>query len=111
MRTSSAHEEGGDRVYAVETTELVDDGTGAVAGLRLHQVRQVFEDGRARFEPLPASTIEIGCELVLIAMGFVGAERMGVVSELGLQLDARGNVACDSRLGDRASRVCSSVAT
>ena len=97
MRTSSAHEEGGDRIYAVETTELVDDGTGAVAGLRAHQVRQVVEDGRVRFEPLPSSTVEIPCELVLIAMGFVGAERMGVVSELGLELDARGNVACDSQ--------------
>ncbi len=96
MRTSSAHEEGGDRIYAVETTELVDDGTGAVAGLRAHQVRQVVEDGRVRFEQLPSSVIEIECELVLIAMGFVGAERMGVVKELGLELDARGNVACDS---------------
>jgi glutamate synthase (NADPH/NADH) small chain len=97
IRTSSAHEEGGDRIYAVETTELVDDGTGAVAGLRAHQVRQVVEDGRIRFEQVESETVEIACELVLIAMGFVGAERMGVVSELGLQLDARGNVACDSR--------------
>ncbi len=96
MRSSAAHEEGGDRIYAVETTELVDDGTGAVAGLRAHQVRQVVEDGRVRFEALESSTIEIPCELVLIAMGFVGAERLGVVSELGLQLDPRGNVACDS---------------
>jgi glutamate synthase (NADPH/NADH) small chain len=97
MRTSSAHEEGGDRVYAVETTELVDDGTGGVAGLRAHQVRQLVEDGRVRFEQLPSSVIEIECELVLIAMGFVGAERMGVVRELGLELDSRGNVACDSK--------------
>jgi len=111
MRTSAAHEEGGDRVYAVETTELVDDGTGAVAGLRAHQVRQVVEDGRVRFETLPSSTIEFACELVLIAMGFVGAERMGVVSELGLELDSRGNVSCDS--GWAASRegvfVCGDV--
>jgi glutamate synthase (NADPH/NADH) small chain len=97
MRTSSAHEEGGDRVYAVETTELLDDGTGAVAGLRAHQVRQIVEDGRIRVEHLPSSAIEIECELVLIAMGFVGAERMGVVNELGLELDARGNIASDSQ--------------
>ena len=94
MRTSAAHEEGGDRIYAVDTTELIDDGTGAVAGLRAHQVRQVAEDGRIRFEALPSSTIEIPCELVLIAMGFVGAETTGMVSELDLELDARGNIAC-----------------
>jgi glutamate synthase (NADPH/NADH) small chain len=97
MRTSSAHEEGGDRMYALETTELVDDGTGAVSGLRAHQVRQIVDNGRVRFDPVPSSVVEIPCDLVLIAMGFVGAERKGIVSELGLDLDARGNVACDSR--------------
>jgi glutamate synthase (NADPH) small chain len=97
VRTSSAHEEGGDRLYALETTELLDDGKGAVAGLRAHQVRQTVRDGRPAFEPVPDSVVDIPCELVLIAMGFVGPERKGVVSELALDLDARGNVACDSR--------------
>jgi glutamate synthase (NADPH) small chain len=96
LRTSSAHEEGGERVYAVETTELVAGDNGSVAGLRAHQVRQVVEDGRMRFEPLPESMLEIECELVLIAMGFLGAERSGVVAELGLELDRRGSVASDS---------------
>jgi glutamate synthase (NADPH/NADH) small chain len=96
LRTSSAHEEGGERVYAVETTELVAGEDGAVAGLRAHQVRQVVVDGRMRFEPVPESVLEIECDLVLIAMGFVGAERLGVVGELGLELDQRGSVACDS---------------
>jgi glutamate synthase (NADPH/NADH) small chain len=95
LRTSSAHEEGGERVYAVETTELVEDEFGAVKGLRAREVRQVFEEGRMRFEPAEGSALEIECELVLIAMGFTGAERFGVVSELGLELDARTNVACD----------------
>jgi len=94
LRSSSAHEEGGERVYAVETTEFVDDGNGSVAGLRAHQVRQIIEDGRMRFEPMPGSTLEIPCELVLIAMGFTGPERLGVVAELDLDLDARTNVAC-----------------
>jgi glutamate synthase (NADPH) small chain len=97
LRTSSAHEEGGDRMYALETTELVDDGTGLVSGLRAHQVHQIVENGRVRFEPVADSVVDIPCDLVLIAMGFVGAEREGVVSELGVDLDARGNVACDSR--------------
>jgi glutamate synthase (NADPH) small chain len=96
MRTSSAHEEGCERVYAVETTEFTDDGTGSVSGLRAHQVRIVNHDGRTRFEPLESSVTEIPCELVLIAMGFVGPERLGLVGELGVDLDARGAIACDS---------------
>ena len=47
------------------------------------------------FEPVPGSEFELPCELVLLAMGFLGAERRGVVGELGLELDARGSVACD----------------
>ena len=47
------------------------------------------------FEPVPGSDFELPCELVLLAMGFVGAERNGVVQELGLVIDPRGNVACD----------------
>ncbi|MFZ0665066.1 MAG: glutamate synthase subunit beta [Acidimicrobiales bacterium] len=96
LRTSSAHEEGGERVYAVETTEFIDDGSGGVAGLRAHQVKQVVENGRMRFEEVEDSTLDIQCELVLIAMGFVGAEQKSVVGELGVELDPRGNVACDN---------------
>jgi glutamate synthase (NADPH/NADH) small chain len=95
MRTSSAHEEGGDRMYALETIELEDDGSGHVRSLRAQHVRQIQENGRVRFDPVPSSEIDIPCDLVLIAMGFLGAERRGVVSELGLDLDARGNVSCD----------------
>ncbi len=95
LRTSSAHEEGGERLYSVTTTELVDDGTGAVAGLRGQQVTMGTVDGRPVFEPVPGTEFELPCELVLLALGFVGAERHGVVAELGLRLDTRGNVACD----------------
>ena len=95
FRTSSAHEEGGERVYSVTTDEFVDDGDGKVAGLRGHEVVTRAEDGRLVFEDVPGSEFEIPCDLVLLAMGFLGAERTGVVAELGLELDARGNVACD----------------
>jgi glutamate synthase (NADPH/NADH) small chain len=53
------------------------------------------DGGRPVFEPVPGSDFELPCELVLLAMGFLGAERRGVVGELGLELDARGSVACD----------------
>ncbi|HET9127287.1 MAG TPA: glutamate synthase subunit beta [Propionibacteriaceae bacterium] len=90
-RVSSAHEEGGDRLYAVNTSEFVDDGEGNVAALRLTEVR--FEGGR--FEPVEGSERELTTQLVLLAMGFVGPERDGVVSQLGCELDARGNIVRD----------------
>ena len=93
LRTSSAHEEGGRRLYSVSTTELADDGTGAVAALRGHQVEVTVEDGRPRFDPVVGSEFELPCDLVLLALGFVGAERHGVVAELGIELDPRGSVA------------------
>jgi glutamate synthase (NADPH/NADH) small chain len=95
LRTSSAHEEGGRRLFAVTTTEFVDDGTGAVRALRGHEVEVRAEDGRPIFEPVPGSEFELECELVLLAMGFVGTERNGVVAELGLTVDGRGAVAAD----------------
>jgi glutamate synthase (NADPH/NADH) small chain len=95
LRTSSAHEEGGDRLYSVTTTHFVDDGTGAVRALAGQRVEMRSDGGRTVFEPVPGSDFELPCELVLLAMGFLGAERRGVVEELGLELDGRGSVACD----------------
>jgi glutamate synthase (NADPH/NADH) small chain len=105
FRTSSAHEEGGERVYAVTTTEFVDDGTGAVSSLRGHQVEMSVVDGRAVMEPGPGTEFELPCELVLLAMGFLGAERRGAVAELALELDDRGNVACDENWATSHDRV------
>ena len=95
LRTSSAHEEGGDRFYSVTTTRLVDDGDGAVRALSGQRVEMGSDGGRPVFEPVAGSDFEIPCQLVLLALGFVGAERRGAVDELGLELDARGSVACD----------------
>ncbi|MGD0380846.1 MAG: glutamate synthase subunit beta [Acidimicrobiales bacterium] len=95
LRTSAAHEEGGDRIYSVTTTRFTDDGKGAVRALAGHRVEMRTENGRPGFAPVPGSDFELPCELVLLAMGFLGAERRGVVGELGLELDARGSVACD----------------
>jgi glutamate synthase (NADPH/NADH) small chain len=91
-RVSSAHEEGGDRVYAVSTTEFVGDADGAVRALRLSEV--AFEDGR--LAPVPGTEREIPCDLALFAMGFTGAEKPGLLTDLGVDFDARGNVARDA---------------
>jgi glutamate synthase (NADPH/NADH) small chain len=95
LRTSSAHEEGGERVFSVTTTEFVDDGKGAVNGLRSHEVETLVKDGRPVFEKVVGTEFELPCELVLLAMGFVGTERRGAVGELGVEVDSRGAVAAD----------------
>ena len=89
FRVSAAHEEGGDRVYAVSTKEFLGDDNGNVRALRLVEVQR--KDGR--FEDVPGSERDIPAELVLLAMGFTGPEQDGVVPQLGVELDARGNVA------------------
>ena len=89
FRVSSAHEEGGERVYSVNTQQFVGDAEGNVRALVAHEVE--LKDGR--FEKLEGSEFELPCELVLLAMGFVGPEVPGMIEQLGVELDARGNVA------------------
>jgi glutamate synthase (NADPH/NADH) small chain len=95
LRTSSAHEEGGARLFSVTTTEFVDDGSGAVRALRGHTVEMRTEDGRPVFEEVAGSEFEIQADLVLLAMGFVGTERHNAVAELGVEVGPGGTVAAD----------------
>jgi len=97
LRSSAAHEEGGKRMFAVSTTELVDDGKGAVKALRGHEVEMSIEDGRLTFNPIAGTNFEIPGELVLLALGFTGAERHGVVGELGIEIGRTGTVVADDR--------------
>ena len=92
-RVSSAHEEGGDRVYSVNTEEFLDDGDGRVRALRLHEVELV--DGR--FQKVEGTDREIPADFVFLALGFVGPEHGSWLDELGLDFDERGNVARDDR--------------
>ncbi|HEV3295221.1 MAG TPA: glutamate synthase subunit beta [Streptosporangiaceae bacterium] len=92
FRVSSAHEEGGDRVYAVSTTEFLAGAGGRVRALRLSEV----ELTGGRFQPVPGTGRELRCDLVLLAMGFTGAQRAGLIDDLGVDVDARGNVARDA---------------
>ena len=103
-RVSSAHEEGGERVYAVTTTAFVDDGIGAVKALRGHEWR--YHGRRSTGHGTGSGTeFDLPCELVLLAMGFLGPERHGVVAELDLATDPRGNVACDGNWATSHDRV------
>jgi glutamate synthase (NADPH/NADH) small chain len=105
FRTSSAHEEGGERVFAVNTECFLGDDDGHVRALRAHEVEQKFVDGRMVFEKVEGSDFELPCELVLLAMGFVGPERSKLLEDLGVELDARGNVARDAKFGTNVDGV------
>jgi glutamate synthase (NADPH) small chain len=88
-KVTSAHEEGGERVYSVNTERFLDDGDGNVRALAVHDVEMV--DGR--FQKVEGSDREIPADLVLLAMGFVGPEPGGLLDTLDVELDERGNVA------------------
>jgi glutamate synthase (NADPH/NADH) small chain len=92
FRVSSAHEEAGERVYAVSTQEFLGNEDGQVRALRLVDV--VFEGGRP--VEVPGTEREIPADLVLLAMGFTGPQTTGLVEQLGCELDERGNVRRDS---------------
>ena len=90
-RVSSAHEEGGERVYSVNTERFVDDGAGNVRALLVHEVQMV----NGRFEKVEGTDREIPADLVFLAMGFVGPEKGSWLGQLGVALDERGNIARD----------------
>jgi glutamate synthase (NADPH/NADH) small chain len=92
FRVSSAHEEAGERMYAVSTQEFLGDEDGHVRALRLVDVR--FEGGK--LVELEGTEREIPADLVLFAMGFVGPEKAGLLEQLGVELDERGNVRRDA---------------
>ena len=98
FRISPAHEEGGERVYAVSTQRFLGGESGRVSALEAVQVEMVRdENGRISLEPVPGSQITLPADLVLLAMGFTGPERPGLLTELGVKLTERGNVWRDEK--------------
>ena len=91
-RVTSAHEEGGDRIYSVSTHRFVDDGQGRVRALEIVEVE--MRDGR--LEPVPGTERELPADLVFLAMGFTGPERGALIDQLDVELDERGNMRRDT---------------
>jgi len=88
LRTESAHEEGGLRDWALGTTKFVGDEKGNVK--QLHGVRV---GPPPKFEPMPGTDVVIDTDLVLLALGFTGPVKKGMIEQFGVELDSRGNVA------------------
>ena len=91
-RVSSAHAEGGERVYSVSTRRFLGDAQGRVSALEAVEVELIRENGRMAFTEKPGAALTLPCELVLLAMGFVGPERPGMLEALGVRLTERGTV-------------------
>jgi glutamate synthase (NADPH/NADH) small chain len=94
LRTSSAHEEGGDRDWSVATKQFTGTN-GCVETLHAVRLEWVAEGGRTVMKEVPGSDFTLDADLVLLAMGFLGPEKKGMVEALGVSVDQRGNIVAD----------------
>jgi glutamate synthase (NADPH/NADH) small chain len=97
FRVSSAHEEGGERLFSIATQRFLGDADGRVTALVAAQVEMTAHDGVARFTPVPGGEVEMAADLVLLALGFLGPETNGVLSGFGVRMTDRGTVWRDER--------------
>jgi len=93
FRSSAAHDEGGERLFSISTERFLGDDQGRVRALETVNV----EVSRSGITRLPGTEVTLEADLVLLAMGFVGPERGGLLSQLGVRLTDRGNVWRDER--------------
>ena len=94
LRTSTSHEEGADRQWAILTKEFIGDDSGNLTGLKLVDIEWYYDDaaGRSTFREVTNSERTIECQLALLAVGFVHPQHEGILTQLGVDLDQRGNV-------------------
>ena len=93
LKTTTSHEEGAQRLWAVATKEFISDDEGNLKGLKIVDLEWKIVDGRpASFVEVPDSEREIPCELALLAMGFMHPKHEGLLNDLGIEFDQRGNV-------------------
>jgi glutamate synthase (NADPH/NADH) small chain len=101
FRISSAHEEGGERLYSLSTSEFLGDGNGNLTALAVEEVK--MENGK--FSVVPNSRQEIPCDLALLAMGFTGPEKNPFLTDWGLELDARSNIKRDATFATNVENI------
>ena len=100
LKTSSSHEEGAERKWAIATKEFIGDENGNLKALKIVDLEwKITEDGKpAKFVERADSGREIPCELALLAMGFIHPQHEGVINQLGVELDERGNVKASEKI-------------
>ena len=94
-RVASAHEEGVERVHSVSTKRFIDNGKGRIKELELVKMELKNTNGKMSLQEVAGSEFRLPCDLVLLAMGFVGPEKNGMLEQFGVTLTERGNVARD----------------
>jgi glutamate synthase (NADPH/NADH) small chain len=93
LMTSSSHEEGVNRQWAILTKEFVGDGNGRLTGLQVVDITWgPNAQGKMGFQEVAGTERVMPCELALLAVGFIGAEKGGMIDELKIELDERGNI-------------------
>ncbi|MEP6701199.1 MAG: FAD-dependent oxidoreductase, partial [Bacteroidota bacterium] len=100
LKTSSSHEEGVERRWGVATKEFIGDEKGNLKALKIVELAWKFADQErpAGFEEIPGTEKDLPCELALLAMGFVHPQHQGLIDELGVELDDRGNVKASEKM-------------
>jgi len=93
LRSSTSHEEGGRREWSMLTKAFQGSAAGQVTGIQVVEI--VWNEARTRFDELPGTEKVIPCDLVLLALGFTGPQRNGLLGQLNLELDSRGSVKCE----------------
>jgi glutamate synthase (NADPH/NADH) small chain len=96
-RVASAHEEGGERLFSVSSKRFIGGADGRVQALELVKVDMVKENGRLAFKEVPGSEFTLPCDLAFLSLGFLGPEKPGLLEQLGVKLNARGNVERDGQ--------------
>jgi glutamate synthase (NADPH) small chain len=96
LRTSTSHEEGADRAWSVNTKEFLGDDKGNLKAIRLVNIEWVNENGRMVMKEIDGTEKDIPCELALIAAGFLNPQHNGLLEDLEVKIDARGNVDTDN---------------
>lgn len=99
LKTTSSHEEGADRQWAVATKAFLGDENGYLKAIQLVELKWQAStaDKPAGFEEIPGSERAVSCELALLAMGFLHPQHEGLINELGVELDERGNIRADEK--------------
>ncbi|MFK7900513.1 MAG: glutamate synthase subunit beta [Cyclobacteriaceae bacterium] len=99
LRTSTSHEEGANRQWALFTQEFIGDDEGNLKAIKVCDMgwSDPQPGKKPHWEPIEGSEREIPCELALLAIGFLHPDKEGMITELGLDLDERGNIKCDAQ--------------
>jgi glutamate synthase (NADPH/NADH) small chain len=102
LMTSSSHEEGVNRDWAILTKEFVGDSNGRLTGLKVTDITWAQDaKGKMGFQEVAGTERVLPCELALLAVGFVGAEKGGMIDELDVELDERGNIRTENYMTSR----------